>query len=147
MNQYIASLAKTCLSLVTDLELYFESVPENFQIPALYFPPSEVDSSESALNSFATRRTIYAKTFAVDKHTALELAEEIQQGILVNRGHIPLYDIDGIATGTYFKVDASEVRAVDEGMAQITFSYNLIKNYAEEEVPKANNINIHKYYK
>lgn len=147
MNQYIASLANTCLSLASaNLEFYAESVPENFRIPALYFPPSEVDSSESALNSFSTRRTIYAKVFASDRNGALEIAEGIQQGIMLYRCHIPLYDVDGKATGTHFKVEPPDARIIDEGMAQITLSYTLISAFPEEEIPKAKSIDINKYY-
>lgn len=146
MDQYMASLARACLTASGIGTLYTDNVPENFAVPSLYFPPYETGSSGSALNSYATDYTIYAKVFANTKSAAEEMADKIVQGIMMAKGRIPVYKEDGSKSGDILKIASPDSRGVDECMAQVTLRYKIITGYTETKYPSANNVGINKNF-
>ena len=137
MDQYNACLAKACLTYGNLTTLYTGNVPSNFSVPCLYYPPDDLGSSKSALNNYAMEHTIYAKVFAKDRETALDIATSIVSGITMNRFRIPIYDEEGTATGELLRIDPPNSRIIDEGVAQITLVYKIQRKYPEPDIPKA----------
>lgn len=146
MDRYVASLAKACLSM-GDLEtLYTDNIPSDFKVPSLYFPPTEMDPSGSALNSYRTDYTIYAKVFAATRQDAMDIAGVIVQEIMRLRCLLPVYNPDGTESGELIKVNPPAARVIDEGVAQINLAYHIVRKYKEQQVTMVQNIGINKYY-
>lgn len=146
MDQFIACLAKACITMSGISTLYTDNMPASFAVPSLYFPPFESDLSGSALNNYQTDYSVYVKVFAATRQDAMEYAESIVQGIMRARCCLPVYDVDGKETGDILKTSPPAARVIDEGVAQITLRYRIIRKFTEEEVPKVQNFGINKYY-
>ena len=146
MDRFIACLAKACITMSGINTLYTDNMPQNFSVPSLYLPPLESDPSESAFNSYRTDYSIYAKVFAASRQDAMDLAEDIVQGIMGSRCLLPVYNIDGTESGEVLRVSPPAARIIDEGVAQINLKYQIIRNYTEADVPKVQNFGINKYY-
>lgn len=146
MDQYASSLARVCLELGGIPVFYEDNVPENFYIPSLYFPAPELIPEASALNSYQEKYSIYAKVFALTRKEAGELACKITRGIMGRQGMIPVYNEDGTDSGMSLKVEPPASRIVDEGLAQVTLSYKIIRAYAEVKHPAAAAVGINKKY-
>jgi len=123
-----------------------DNVPEDFAIPSLYFPSAETAPSGMGLNNYQTKYSIYAKVFALTKRDAEELAEMIVRGIMDRKCRISVYNKDGTESGAVIKLDPPTSWGVDEGMAQVTLSYRIIRAYAELKHPAAKSVGINKNY-
>lgn len=146
MDQYESSIARVCLELSKIPCLYEDNVPENFMVPSLYFPAHSSYPSASALNSYQSSYSIYAKVFAVTKREAGELAEKIVQGIMLRKCQIPLFEENGADSGKIIKLDPPSSRVIDEGMAQVTLTYRIIRGFTKEKSTGAQSVNINKNY-
>lgn len=147
MNQYEASIARACLEYTGIQYFYDENVPENFMIPSLYFPTSEIDTNAVQLNGYNTKYSIYAKVFALTKREALELAEKIVQGIISNHCMLTIFNADGTKGTGLIKLETPSARVIDEGIAQITLNYRILRKCIEtNKAPGANSIGVNKYF-
>ena len=146
MDQFIACLAKACITMSGISTLYTDNMPASFAVPSLYFPPFESDLSGSALNNYQTDYSVYVKVFAHTRQEAMELAEDIVQGIMRLKCCLPVYNADGTESGEVLKTSPPAARVIDEGVAQITLRYRIIRKFAETEVPLVKNFGINKYY-
>lgn len=146
MDQYESSLARTCLELSGISYLYEDNVPENFMVPSLYFPVPAAFPSVSALGSFRSRYTVYANVFAVSRREAGELAEKIVQGIMRKNCLLPVFEESGADSGKALKLEPPSSKVIDEGMAQVTLSYSIIRFYTRTATAKTQGVNINKNY-
>lgn len=146
MDQHIASLARTCLELGNISTFYDEKMPKNFVIPSLYFPSPETSPSGSALGSYSTKYSIYAKVFAKTKLEAVTIADIIVQGIMRKKCRLPIYNEDGTDSGKIFKMEPPDARGIDEGVAQITLTYRIIRAFVETKYPSVQSVEINKNY-
>lgn len=146
MDQYESSLARACLELGGISVFYEDNVPEDFEIPSLYFPPAETAPSGLGLNSYQTKYSIYAKIFALTKREACGLAEKIARGIMDKKCRLPVYREDGTDSGQLMKLELPVSWAVDEGMAQVTLTYRITRAFTEMEHPAAKAVGINKNY-
>ncbi len=146
MDQYESSLARICLELGGISVFYEDNVPEDFAIPSLYFPPAEQAPSGSALNSYQLKYSIYAKVFALTRREAGELAGKIVKGIMDRQCRLPVFNEDGTDSGMIIKLDPPASWIVDEGMAQVTLTYRLVKSITSVELPATSSVGINKYY-
>ena len=146
MDRYVASLARACLEMGGLETFYTDNIPSDFAVPSLYFPPEEIDPSGSALNSYRTDYTIYAKVFAATRQDAMDIAESIVEEMMRLRRLLPVYNPDGTESGELIKVDPPAARVIDEGVAQINLAYHIVRKYKEQQVTMVQNIGINKYY-
>ena len=146
MDRYYASLANACLEMGGITHFYSDNVPDDFAVPSLYFPPFESYPSVSALNSYQTSYTLYANVFALTRQDAMEIAEKIVQGIMQKKCRLPVLNSDGSDSGTIFKLNPPEARVVEEGVAQLTLTYSIIKEFKKKTYPKMQNFGINKDY-
>lgn len=146
MDQYESSLARICLELSGISVFYEDNVPEDFAIPSLYFPPAEQASSGSALNSYQLKYTIYAKVFALTRREAGELAGKIVKGIMERQCRLPVFHENGTDSQMILKLDPPTSWIVDEGMAQVTLTYRLVRAVTPVKPPAASSVGINKYF-
>ena len=66
---------------------------------------------------------------------------------MLKRCRLPIYDIDGKDTGGIMKVEPPTTRIIDEGVAQITLIYRIIRGYPKKVVPGAKEIKVNTYDK
>jgi hypothetical protein len=121
-------------------------MPQDFAIPSLYFPPTETLPALSSLNSYQSEYTIYAKVFALTKREAGKLAEKIVQGIMLKKCTVPVYLENGKDSGKSLRLEPPESRVTDEGTAQVTLRYRIIRTYTTEHHTGVSAVGINKKY-
>jgi hypothetical protein len=147
MDRYESSLARACLVFSGLNCLYEYSVPQDFEIPSLYFPPTEIQPSQSTLNGYSSEYTIYAKVFALTTRDAVSLAEKVVQGIMLKKCTIPIYLENGNESGELMKLEPPEARESDEGVAQLILRYRVARRFTAEKQTASKSIGINKNYK
>lgn len=146
MNHYEASIMKSCLDFSGVRFAYEENLPEDFAVPSLYFPAAEDMPARSALGSYKSEYSIYAKLFATSDREAVELAEKIAQGIMSLDCRLPVYESNGKDTGMIVKLEPPAIRLSDTHVAQITLVYKVIRLYKRQKQNTVQNIGINKKY-
>lgn len=136
IDQESASIIKYMLAAAGDVKPYYHEVPEDFRVPAIYFPVPEVESSGYVLGGYAVDFTWYPKVY----HSTTEGAYEIGMGILTaiqrHRNLIPLIDVDGHSTGTGIRLKDPTMRRVDSGAVQLEIRWKSVRDYYEEDATK-----------
>ncbi len=146
MNQYEASIMRSCLEFAGMQYWYEESLPERFAVPSLYFPAAEDLPSRSTLSSYQSEYSIFAKLFATSDREAMELAEKIVQGIMSLNCRLPVYDISGENAGTVVNLEPPAIRLSDTNVAQITLVYKVIRSHKRQKQNAVQGIGINKNY-
>lgn len=146
MNQYDASIMRSCLEFAGLQYWYEENLPEEFAVPSLYFPAAEDFPSRSALGSYQSEYSIYAKLFATSDREAVELAESIVQCIMCRNCRLPVYTAGGKESGEIVKLEPPTARLSDTNVAQITLTYKVIRSYERKPQPLSQGVNINKNY-
>ena len=146
MNQYESSIMKSCIDFSGVQFAYDENLPEGFAVPSLYFPAAENLPGKSALGSYRSEYSIFAKVFATSDREAMELAEKIVQGIMSLNCRLPVYTREGKDTGTIVKMELPTMRLSDDNVAQITLAYKVIRLYEQQKQNSVQNVSINKNY-
>lgn len=146
MNQYDASIMRSCLEFSGLQYWYEDSMPEKFAVPSIYFPAAEDFPSKSALGSYQSEYSIYAKLFATSDREAMELADNIVQGIMYRNCRLPVYTADGKKSGVTIKMEPPITRLAATNVAQITFVYKVVRSYKREPQAPSQGVNINKNF-
>ena len=85
LEQEVASLAAFIIRSVEDISPYYWEVPENFKVPAVFFPTPEIEAAGDALNTFRLTFTWLVKFFHATDGAAQNLAQAAL--IAIQRGH------------------------------------------------------------
>ena len=135
LEQKVASLAHFIRPFVT--KEYFMNVPENFATPSAFFPIPEISCVEHSLSSYMTKYQLYLKVFDKNSFAAWEVVTEIVKAIKKAGKRIPLYDVKGKKTGKRFKLMDADTKKLDEGVIQLSLSWNTFGYYDMSEYQKA----------
>ena len=108
-----------------------QHLPEQFRIPAVYFPRPEIGSSGDTLNTYALDFSLFVKFFHRTKEDAYELGYTALNALLERRNRIPLIDESGKPTGKYIRIRDPTLRAVDESAVQLQIDWTARKPFAD----------------
>lgn len=113
---------------------YYKNVPEQFCVPAVYFPRPEIGSSGDTLSTYALDFSLFVKFFHKTKEEAYELGFAAMNAILERRNRVPLIDETGKPTGKYIHIRDPTLRAVDESAVQLEIGWTARKPFLIEPV-------------
>ena len=102
---------------ILNLPAYFDEVPEDMEIPCVFYPSPHQKSGDFSTNTYSTTFTLYAKVMDIDNVSAGGKCSQIVHAISGNRYKVPLVDEKGKRTGNNFRIDSMEATKVDEGEA------------------------------
>lgn len=111
---------------------YYKNVPEQFCVPAVYFPRPEIGSSGDTLSTYALDFSLFVKFFHKTKEEAYELGFAAMNAILERRNRIPLIDENGKPTGKHIHIRDPTLRAVDESAVQLEIDWTARKPFLVE---------------
>lgn len=111
---------------------YYKNVPEQFCVPAVYFPRPEIGSSGDTFSTYALDFSLFVKFFHKTKEEAYELGYAAMCALLERRNRVPLIDETGKPTGKYIHVRDPTLRAVDEGAVQLEIDWTARKPFLIE---------------
>lgn len=126
-DQLKAAVIKLCLS-VNNVKWYDKQVPEEMQVPSMYFPvPISIDSGYTKDN-YATSYTQNINLFHAYEWEAYQKAEDIKSLIMKGKSVIPVYAEDGTQDGALF-IDNIQISGIDVGVVKLQLQYRDIINY------------------
>lgn len=118
------------------VKIYELEVPENFEIPAMYFPPPQTFDGNDTNQTYLKTYNLSVKLFHHDSKQAHSKAEFIADAINSNRNVIPLLNEEGAKTGDYMRISRVETRVADSGVATINLTWDS-RYYYEKEKAKS----------
>jgi hypothetical protein len=131
LEQDLASIMRFLAEKSGSPAPYYNNVPEQFRIPAVYFPRPEIGSSGDTLNTYALDFSLFVKFFHRTKEDAYELGYTALNALLERRNRIPLIDESGKPTGKYIRIRDPTLRAVDESAVQLQIDWTARKPFAD----------------
>lgn len=108
---------------------YYEEVPQDFLVPAIYFPIPEIDTRGETLNAYAMEYSWYIKFFHNTAAKAYELALRTITGLKASRNLVPLIGADGELTGKSLRIDDPMIKKLDNGAVQLTVNWTSRRAY------------------
>lgn len=125
---------------VFPVKIYELEVPQNFEVPSIYFPPPRVFDGNDTNQTYVKTYSLSVKLFHRDSKQAYKEAETISDAINSNRNIVPLLDPDGSKTGDYLRISRVEVRIADSGVATIALTWDSRYFYERETWPSIKDV-------
>lgn len=148
IEQEMASIIRFVLEHAGDPAPYYWDLPQNFTIPAAYFPPPEVDTGGETLLTYNMDYVWYIKLFHKTEQGAYALGSAVVAAIRAARNLIPLIEQDGNKVdGSWVRVNDPRLKTLDDGTAQLTVRWRSRRPYNDvaEEAKKAQEIHFDLY--
>lgn len=152
IEQEVASAAKFILEAVGNATPYYWEVPQNFIVPAVYFPAPGIVMAGDATDTyrvsyswiikFFARTTEYAQYMARKAATAIKDAHNCIPLVSANGEKAAIVDkyepVEGAGTRYYnFRVRDPEIRETERGVWQMTLSWNSPRYYTAAQADRA----------
>ena len=123
LEQSLASAVRFILDNDTNgARPYFEDVPEEFYVPSVYFPVPYVEGAKVTLDSYRNTITFEARIMAATDWDAEARAASLRDLLMLENLHIPIYGLDGKATGKSLRVLEPYQRRIERGIVLLSFS-------------------------
>lgn len=116
---------------ILNLPAYFDEVPEDMDIPCVFYPVPHQKNGSFSTNAYSTTFTLYAKVMDINNVSAGWKSSQIVQAIGKNRNKIPLVNEKGKQTGKNFRIDSVEATKADEGVWQIEISWRRYTKFTD----------------
>jgi len=114
---------------------YYHNIPENFLIPAIFFPQTIINSRGFTLGTYALEYSWHIKFFAKDTQLSQAMAFASANAIQYTRNRIPIIDVSGNLTDNFLRLKAPSIRPVSDGVVQLSLSWESSHYYKREEIP------------
>ncbi len=136
LEQELASIITFALHGAEGINPYYWNVPEDFILPAMFFPVPEIKTSGDTLRTYASGYSWYISVFAATTGEAHTIGMEVLTRIKRARNYVPLIDIDGGRIGKMLRLEDPLLQNVGPGVAQITLKWTSRRPYDAPEPPK-----------
>lgn len=127
---------------VNPVKVYIKKVPENMAVPSMYFPIPISDGERDSFSSYTNDYQMFVKVFEENSQQAFDTAEKITESIKVLKNIIPIYNEDGVESGSFLRIDKVKSREIDEGVVQIEVNWKSRRMYKKEESGKMGKVNL-----
>lgn len=140
MNQEVGAIMNYCYKQFP-VKVYVKEIPEQFQIPSMYFPAAWVNTRNDTVSTFLKTYTLHIKVFHKDSGQAHDAAESIVDALSADRNIIQMISGDGELLEQYIRIKRAETRIADQGVATIVLTWDSSYWYNREEQPSLDDIN------
>lgn len=113
-------------------KLYFEEIPEDFYVPSVYFQVPFTSGRKATLRTYCTAITLNCWFMGVKDWDAYAKAADMRDRIMLDNCIVPLYDVEGNPTGKGIRTGFPDTRKIDEGIAQLSLSFDIYFRPEEE---------------
>ena len=125
---------------------YYHKMPQDFLVPAAYFPPPEVDSQGYTMSTYALNFMWFINFFHKDDQSAFGLGFMALTALKEHGNAIPLINKCGEHTGRSFRIKDPLLKPLDNA-AQLTLSWDSQRPYFKEQHQAAGEPKISLYIK
>ena len=130
LEQEMASIIKYVLDKAGGPAPYYWNVPQNFSVPAAYFPTPEIDTGGETFLTYYMDYVWFIKLFHKTGQGAYSLGYDVMAAIRAARNLIPLIAEDGSEVeGSWVRINDPQLKVLDDGAAQITISWRSRRPY------------------
>ena len=112
MDAEIGSIMGYCYKLLP-IKVYTKRIPQDFEIPSIYFPKPFFTESNFTLDSFNKTYNLQVMVIYPTVEESVDKAEHLMNRMLADKKYIPLLNEDGSPTNSYIKINRIEVREGD----------------------------------
>lgn len=136
LEQEIASIIKYTLDRAGNPSPYYYEVPEDFIVPAAYFPTPEISTRGETFRTYAMDYTWFIKFFHNSTQEAYALALKALTAIKGSRNLIPLISTEGEQTGEKLRINDPSLNTIDSGAVQLQLNWTSRRPYDGNDVEK-----------
>lgn len=123
LEQEIASIIKFVLDKTGNPSPYYWKVPENFNIPAAYFPTPEIVTGGETFLTYRMEYTWFIVFFHHTDNEAYALGLQALTAIRGNRNLVPLINTDGEETGKWLRLADPKLKVLDSDACQVEINW------------------------
>jgi hypothetical protein len=136
LEQEIASVMRFVLKHSNNPFPYYESVPEGFCVPSVYFPQPEIMTGGGTLKAYGLSYSWFIKFYHKDTQSAHALGVAVLTALKSRRNAVPLIERDGALTGRMFRLKDPALRTIDDMAVQLTLMWDSYRPYHDETSQK-----------
>lgn len=131
MELELGSIAVYCLG-IKPMKDYTRQLPQDFVRPSMYFPAPTTNLTPDFIGGYKHSAIINIKFFDVQTVDAVESAQTIADSISNNMLLVPMLNFDGTRGQGYVRIESVDVRAVDQGIGQLSIRWCSLYKYTEQ---------------
>lgn len=147
LEQEIASIIKFVLDRTGNPSPYYWNVPEDFSVPAVYFPTPEIMTGGETFLTYHMDYTWFILIFAETSEKAYALGLQALTAIKGKRNLFPVIGTGGEETGETFRADDPRLKVLDNGAAQLQISWTSRRPYDDKEAVKMQSFDVRAWNK
>ena len=136
LDQEIISIMRFALTHSNNPKPYYNKVPQDFVVPAVFFPQPELSSRGDTLREYALEFSWFIKFFHDTDENAYTLGFDVITEIMRKRNVVPLHDENGKLAGRGFRLKDPTYRHIADGVTQLSLSWDSRRPYYEPETQK-----------
>ena len=137
LEQETASIIKFVTENAGNPYPYYWNVPQNFMIPAVYFPTPEIITGGETFLTYYVDFSWYINIFHKTAQQAYAIAHKVLTAIKEQRNLIPLISEDGSKIeNSWVRVNDPSVEIIENGTAQLTITWRSRRPYQYNEMQK-----------
>lgn len=138
LEQETASIIKFVIENAENSYVYYCNVPQNFMIPAVYFPTPEIITGGETFLTYYIDFTWHINFFHKTAQLAFMLGQKVLAAIKQQKNLIPLISENGsVIENRWIRVNDPSVEVIENGAAQLTITWKSCRPYKEIEIQKA----------
>ncbi len=146
-EQVIASIIKFVLDNSDEVTPYYYRVPENFIVPAVYFPVPFVDTRSGTYSSYIKNYNFNILFFDSSSNLAYCKATKVLELLNSNRNKVPIVDKDGQNTGKTVRINEMSITNGDNEVVLLKLNFDMHLPYKEDTETKVQEFFINAFYK
>lgn len=132
MVDEMGSIAKFILDILTEFNVYYDTIPEGFERPCVYFPAPEIEQYAGGVGTYQRHYSWFIYFFERTTRAAWNTAFLIQYEIIKQHNMIPLICEDGSVEGHFLHIQSPDAKKVDEGAAQLYIQWDSVRLYDDK---------------
>ncbi|MDP5273546.1 hypothetical protein [Chengkuizengella axinellae] len=101
------SIIKFCYELLPEMNFYTKSVPQDFKVPSIYFPPAGAKMKPFSQATFALENVLSMIIFDKSRQKAFFSADKIMYSIIEGNNKIPIVTEENIESGSLYVNDVN----------------------------------------
>ena len=136
IDQEIASVMHYILDCAEGAKPYYHNIPEDFTVPAVFFPQPEISSRGDTLHNYALEFSWFIKFFHETEQQAYNMGFTALTSLQSGRNIVPLINHAGEPVGKGFRLNDPRLRVIADGTAQLFLSWDSCRPYDEPETQK-----------
>lgn len=124
---------------------YYWNIPQHFTVPAVYFPPPEMETGGETFLTYSVDYAWYIKMFHKTEQEAFAMAYSVAHAIRGCRNLLPLIAPEDGADmeGFWVRVNDPAAKVLDDGAAQLTVTWRSRLPYNETLEPTKRTMTYH----